>query len=258
MARYKSTCVPILQLGTPVLPRWETGNSQQPRSTEHELENLTKPSSTRSEGQSDNTKPMVTGGTGTQQPVPSSRDMYWCNNKVYTEPLQTILYEINNWDALDSDKEFYELFHVVANNRNQVLPGSKDLPPPTQIEYEHGVLEPVDIHIRLAGLEIVEGLINPRIGNDKKDIIELLPRKRSPPSLDRKRGVEGWGLHARMGFSVYKFCCWIVVCFLVNVIFVVVWLVCISPTDLQNAFVPAFFVTSALTIGLAVVQSLEK
>ncbi|KAI0427149.1 kinase-like domain-containing protein [Xylaria sp. FL1042] len=291
MARYKPTCVPILQSGTPVLPRWETGNSQQPRSTEHELDNLTRPSSTRSEGQSENIKPVVIGGTDTQQLALSSQDVYWCNDKVYTEPLQTILYEINNWDALHSDKEFYELvncltrhikgwrlsgwlfsvlswkrctqvdfvkFHVVANNRNQVLPGSQDLPPPTQIEYEHGVLEPVDIHIRLASLEIVEGLINPRIGNDKKDIIQLLPRKRNPPSLGRKRGVEGWGLHARMGFSVHKICRWIVICFLIVVIFVVVWLVYISPTDLQNAFAPAFFVTSLLTLGLAVVQSLEK
>ncbi|KAI8953159.1 hypothetical protein F4801DRAFT_538699 [Xylaria longipes] len=61
-----------------------------------------------------------------------------------------------------------------------------------------------------------------------------------------------------MGFSVHKFCHWIVVCFSVNAAFIIAWLICISPTDLQNAFVPAFVVTTALTIGLAVMQSLEK
>ncbi|GAW14085.1 hypothetical protein ANO14919_034770 [Xylariales sp. No.14919] len=52
-------------------------------------------------------------------------------------------------------------FYVVVNDRDRVLPESKGLPPPTQIEYEHGFPEPFDIQMRLAGIKIVEGLLDP-------------------------------------------------------------------------------------------------
>lgn len=45
--------------------------------------------------------------------------------------------------------------------------------------------------------------------------------------------------------------------FLVNAAFVIAWLICINPTDLQNAFVPAFIVTTALTIGLTNYDAIE-
>ncbi|KAI0973416.1 hypothetical protein F4678DRAFT_26520 [Xylaria arbuscula] len=295
LSRYKPACIPILESGTPVLPCWETERSgpvaRQPHKLGIELENLTTLSSRRPDGQLGSTSLKDVEQTGIQPSSLPSKDVYWCNDKVFTEPLQTILYEIDDWDSLQSDEDFYKRvnqltrqikgrplqawlssflswkrcakvdfvkFYVVVNDRDQVLPGSIGLPPTTQIEYEHGIPEPFDIQMRLAGIEMVEGLLNPHIGVHKKDIIQLLPRRRKPPSLDRKKGVEGWGIHAKMQFSAHKFCRWIVVCFLANAAFVTVWLVCIKPTDLQNAFVPAFIVTTALTIGLAMIQSQEK
>ncbi|KAI0445157.1 kinase-like domain-containing protein [Xylaria telfairii] len=296
LSRYKQTCIPVLEPDTPVLPQWKTKRSgiatRYPRGSKHDLKSLATLPTGGIFWHWGITRPMFAAATSIiPQASPSNKEVYWCHDKVYTEPLQTILYEVDHWDSLQCDKDFYKRvnqltrqtkgrslpgwllsalswkrctqvdfvkFYVVVNNRDQVLPESKEVPPITQLDYEHGVLEPLDIHMRLAGLEIVEGLLDPRIGADKKDIIKLLPRKRNPPLLNRKRGVEGWGLHARMGFSVHKFCRWIVVCFLANAAFVIVWLVCINPTDLQNAFVPASIVTTALTIGLAVMQSLEK
>ncbi|KAI0545792.1 kinase-like domain-containing protein [Xylaria curta] len=322
---YKSTCVPIFESGTPIVPSFERENLElmmrQPRSPEHNLENLTTqylprwvrrifgstvhrpcnpdhdlenlntPSPRKSDRHLGNTGSAASVETSRSQSSHPTKDVYWCNDKVYTEPLQTMLYEVNDWDSLQYDENFYGRvnevtrsshggilrgwlfsllswkrctrvdfvkFYVVINDRNQVLRDSEDLPPPTQKDYEHGVPTPREVHMRLASLEIVQGLIDPRIGAEKDDIIRLLPRKKNPPSLLRKQGVEGWGLHARMGFSVHKFCGWIIVCFLINAAFVIVWLICINPTDLQNAFVPAFIVTTALTIGLATMQGLER
>ncbi|KAJ4199876.1 hypothetical protein NW767_007856 [Fusarium falciforme] len=85
----------------------------------------------------------------------------------------------------------------------------------------------------------------------------MLPKKLNPPPLVKEMGQIGWGLHAKMGFSQRRLLYWMVFCLVFNVIFVVLWLVYINPTDLQNAFVPTFIATVAVTIGLGVVQMSE-
>ena len=128
------------------------------------------------------------------------------------------------------------------------------LPPTSGGEYEHFVPRPHDVHMRAAGEQMVFGLRNPKMARGETTIVRMLPKKINPPPFVKKMGQAGWGLHAKMGFSARKFLAWILVCVVINAIFVIVWLTKISSTDLQNAFVPATIVTAALTFGLAIIQ----
>jgi hypothetical protein len=112
--------------------------------------------------------------------------------------------------------------------------------------------------MKLLAKQLVSGLHHPRVARGEHTMIGILPRKDNPPALPLDMGTKGWGLHAKRSFHVRKFLWWLVGVFLVNAVFVVLWLVCVSPTDLQNAFVPGTIVLAFFTLGLAVLQMYEK
>ena len=112
--------------------------------------------------------------------------------------------------------------------------------------------------MRLLAKQIVRGLHHPRAARGEDTMKLGLPRKTTPPALLLHMGTKGWGLHAKRSFHVRKFLWWLVVMFLLNAVFVALWLVYISPTDLQNAFVPGMIVLTAVTVGLGVLQMYEK
>lgn len=132
-----------------------------------------------------------------------------------------------------------------------------ELPPASAKGYRHSVPLPHDIQMRAAGVQMVFGLSDPSKARGEKTIIDMLPKKVNPPPFAKKVKEPGWGLHAKMGFSQRRLLVWLLFCFVSNGIFVSLWLVYISKTDLQNAFVPTSVATFAMTLGLAVLQMPE-
>jgi hypothetical protein len=108
--------------------------------------------------------------------------------------------------------------------------------------------------MRAAGLQMVFGLRDPKKGSRETTIIDMLPKKTNPPPFPRRISEPGWGLHAKMGFSQRRFLAWLLFCIVLGGIFVVVWLIFINPTDLQNAFIPSFLFATLLTIAMGLLQ----
>ncbi|KAF5599972.1 serine threonine kinase [Fusarium pseudoanthophilum] len=145
-------------------------------------------------------------------------------------------------------------FLVIWENKDQVNPIQKELPPPATPFYDHSVPLPHDFHMRAAGLQIVFGLRDPTKGRGETTIISMLPKKRNPPPFSKRISEPGWGLHAKMGFSQRRFLAWLLFCIILGGIFVVIWLVFINPTDLQNAFIPSFLFAALLTLAMGLLQ----
>ncbi|UPK95247.1 hypothetical protein LCI18_006182 [Fusarium solani-melongenae] len=286
--RYKPMCLPRTTRNTPILPvaNQPAGSSTQ-RSTNIPLSNISQPGGTNSQHAPGN---VALGGavqsSTTQQSSGLSRDIYWCIEKIFTEPTENHLFSIPNSEDLKDDKELYDQvnkaissarcwiwrlfswkrctevefleFCVVRRDDSEVDPMKTGLLPLVAArDYTHAVPPPHDVQMRAARKQMVLGLMYPSKGKGKKTIISMLPKKLNPPPLLREMGQVGWGLHAKMGFSQWRFPYWLIFCFVFNIVFVVLWLVYISPTDLQNAFVPTFIATVAVTIGLGVVQISE-
>lgn len=105
--------------------------------------------------------------------------------------------------------------------------------------------------------QMISGLADPKRGKDETTN-SMLPQKLKPPPLAQEMGEQGWGLHVKTGIVLWKFLCWMILPpAIMSLIFMVLWLVYINPTDLQNAFVPATIVTALLALGLAVIQMSE-
>ncbi|KAH6967782.1 kinase-like domain-containing protein [Ilyonectria sp. MPI-CAGE-AT-0026] len=292
--RYKPTCLPRTTNNTPLLP---VANNQA-GSSRHGVVNIPlntmgQPANMGSQPTHGNAPlPGITGHPTMPLPTPgASKDMYWCVEKVFTEPAETHLFPIINTDTLNDDQELYRQvnraigssvgssrtrwilrrlswkrctkvefvkFVVVWRDRDQVALMQTGLPPTSVREYEHSVPQPYDVHMRAAGEQMVFGLKDPKLAEGETTIINMLPKKVNPPPFVKQMGQEGWGLHVKMGFSQRRFLAWLLICTVLNAIFVIIWLTKINPTDLQNAVVPATIATVALTFGCTVMQMAEE
>ncbi|KAL6399804.1 serine/threonine protein kinase [Ilyonectria robusta] len=292
--RYKPICLPRTTNNTPLLP---VANNQA-ASSQHgffniPLNTMGHPANIGSQPTHGNAPlPGIMGHPSTPLPTPGpSKDMYWCVEKVFTEPAETHLFPIVNTNTLNDDQELYRQvnraigssvgssrtrwilrrlswkrctkvefvkFVVVWRDRDQVSLMQTGLPPTSDRDYEHSVPQPYDVHMRAAGEQIVFGLKDPKLAEGETTIINMLPKKVNPPPFVKQMGQAGWGLHVKMGFSQRRFLAWLLICTVVNGIFVIVWLTKINPTDLQNAVVPATIATVALTFGCTVMQMAEE
>lgn len=294
LERYKPACLPRTTNNTPLLP---VANNQA-ASSQHGFVNIPlstmgQPANIGSQPTHCNAPPLgTTGHPPTPLPTPgASKDMYWCVEKVFTEPAETHLFPIVNTNTLNDDQELYRQvnraigssvgssrtrwilrrlswkrctkvefvkFVVVWRDRDQVSLMQTGLPPTSVRDYEHSVPQPYDVHMRAAGEQMVFGLKDPKLAQGETTIINMLPKKVNPPPFVKQMGQEGWGLHVKMGFSQRRFLAWLLICTVVNAIFVTIWLTKINPTDLQNAVVPATIATVALTFGFTVMQMAEE
>ncbi|EEU36747.1 uncharacterized protein NECHADRAFT_86595 [Fusarium vanettenii 77-13-4] len=287
--RYKSMCSPITTNRIPLLPVANPSTS----SSRHVPATVPSNAAFRSGGT--NSPPtlgnVALGGAAVRSsaalptPVPT-KDMYWCVEKTFTEPTENHLFPILNSETLHDDEELYRQvnkairsacgwigllfswkrctavdfieFCVVWKHGSQVDPMKVGLLPPSSAQdYTHSVPNPHDVHMRAAGKQIVGGLRSPMKGRGDTTITAMLPKKLNPPPFAREMGQVGWGLHVKMSFSAWRFIYWLILCFVLNFVFVALWLVYITHTDLQNAFVPATISTAALTFGLFVIQMSE-
>ncbi|RBA18502.1 serine/threonine protein kinase [Fusarium proliferatum] len=277
--RYKATCFPVTTNNIPLLPLTRQGLKAQ---------QATKPSShmqSASLGQPSQSSPSTNILAANAPPAVKTsvdtKDIYWCIERNFTEPTEIYLSPIENAEMLDDEQLFRQVnkaisstegwvrrlfswkrcteidfvqFLVIWENKNQVNPIQKELPPPTTPFYDHSVPLPHDFHVRAAGLQMVFGLRDPKKGRGETTIVDMLPKKRNPPPFSKRISEPGWGLHAKMGFSQRRFLAWLVFCIVLGGIFVVAWLVLINPTDLQNAFIPSFLFAALLTIAMGLLQ----
>ncbi|KAF5548340.1 serine threonine kinase [Fusarium phyllophilum] len=210
-----------------------------------------------------------------------TKDIYWCIERNFTEPTEIYLSPIQNAEKLDDEQLFRQVnkaigstegwirrlfswkrctaidfvqFLVIWENKDQVNPIQKELPPPATPFYNHSVPLPHDFHMRAAGLQMVFGLRDPKKGRGETTIIDMLPKKRNPPPFSKRISEPGWGLHAKMGFSQRRFLAWLCFCIILGGIFVVFWLVFINKTDLQNAYIPTFLFAALLTVAMGLLQ----
>lgn len=107
--RYKPTCLPRTTRNTPILPiaNQSPGSSTQ-ASTNIPLNNISQPGAINNQ----NTPGNVTLGgavqsSTAQQSSNPSRDMYWCIEKIFTEPTENHLFPILNSEDLKDDEDLY-------------------------------------------------------------------------------------------------------------------------------------------------------
>ncbi|KAF5692856.1 serine threonine kinase [Fusarium denticulatum] len=276
--RYKVTCFPVTTNNVPLLPLTRQSlNAQQaskPSSSTQPI-NLGQPS------QSLGTNAMASTISSVLRTTINTKDICWCIERNFTEPTEIYLSPIPNAETLDDEQLFLQVnkaigstegwirrffswkrctaidfvqFLVIWENKDQVNPIQKELPPPATPLYNHSVPLPHDFHMRAAGLQMVFGLRDPKKGRGETTIIDMLPKKRNPPPFSKRISEPGWGLHAKMGFSQRRFLAWLAFCIVLGGIFVVLWLVSINPTDLQNAFIPSFLLAALLTLAMGLLQ----
>lgn len=107
---YKPMCLPRTTRNTPILPvvNQPAGSSTQ-RSTNIPLNNISQSGSTNSQHAPGN---ITLGGTvqssTAQQSSGLSRDMYWCIEKIFTEPTENHLFSILKSEDLEDDKDLYD------------------------------------------------------------------------------------------------------------------------------------------------------
>lgn len=85
--------------------------------------------------------------------------------------------------------------------------------------------------------------------------LPMIPKKREQ-RLNFLLGSQGWGLHAVQGFSITKILTWIASLTSLGVVFIIMWLVFINKTDLQNAFIPVGFFMTMIALALGIPQLL--
>ncbi|KAK2692548.1 hypothetical protein QWA68_007421 [Fusarium oxysporum] len=277
--RYKATCFPVTTNNTPLLPLTQQSlKAQQVAKPSSSMQptNLGQPSQS-----SLGTNVLATNVPPTVKTSVDTKDIYWYIERNFTEPTEIYLSPIQNAQTLDDEQLFHQVntaigstegwirrlfswkgctaidfvqFLVIWESKDQVNPIQKELPPPATPFYNHSVPLPHDFHMRAAGLQMVFGLRDPKKGSGETTIIDMLPKKTNPPPFPRRISEPGWGLHAKMGFSQRRFLAWLFFCIVLGGIFVVVWLVFINPTDLQNAFIPSFLFATLLTIAMELLQ----
>ncbi|KAK0516178.1 hypothetical protein JMJ35_000781 [Cladonia borealis] len=210
-----------------------------------------------------------------------SKEIYWCVDKVWTEPSQTLLQsstQIHNDNALYKflyqgymqvqgwigrmfswkmciDLNFVQ-FCRLSNNGDRVIRLATGLPPHALTNYEFHRFEPESVHMAIAAKQIVTGMYeNTDFPDLAKENLQMVPQNIACP-LGSQKGVEGWGMYAIHGYSLRKILYWIVAITVLGLVFVILWLSFVDKTDLQNAFVPAMFLSTMIFMGLAVPQVL--
>ncbi|KAI1390684.1 kinase-like domain-containing protein [Hypoxylon trugodes] len=285
---YKLTCVPIFGGGEPILPL--STQQAKVKSTAAHTQGSSAPPSQPTQSTNNSSQEQVQNNPSLTSTPGQSKQLYWCVDRVFSEPLQTVLFPIREIQGLQDDEQFYlkvnkrfnkvrggkargwvtdffswkrctEVnfikFHVVKDNSDRVFPTAQELPPSGR-GYEHQIKYPKEVHMQMAAIQMVTGLMYPKEARGEKTMITILPRKLVPPTVEKIMGAEGWGLHAKMGFSILKIARWFISCSILSVIFAGLWLGFVSNTDLQNAFIPTTVLFSIITLFLAIPQVMEK
>ncbi|CZR59541.1 uncharacterized protein PAC_09435 [Phialocephala subalpina] len=254
---YRPSCVPIsLVPAPPTLP----------------LHNLN-PSSSSTQGQSGYQRAQVPYQSRTVPPSPvggtntpssghgrSQRKLASVPSKMRNTSATTVL-SVNalqrNTIASAAGKDRYfpgndvlELSSLMVYDREaRVIKMSIGLPPPDPNRPER-------VHMAIAAEQLIIGMSYPEKFSGSSSTISMIPKSTRPP-LPLDAGSEGWGLHGLQRFSLMKILAWVIGLWIFGLVFVILWLVFVSKTDLQNTFIPFTFLASMVMLGLGVPQLLD-
>lgn len=132
-----------------------------------------------------------------------------------------------------------------------------DIGLPDKTDYEYELFNPVAVHMEIAAKQLIMGMDKPiRHQGQAVGTLAMIP-KRTNLTLGHQMGEEGWGLHAVQGYSFKKILVWVIALTVLGLFFVFFWLLFVDKTDLQNAFVPATFLSTMIFMGLAIPQMLR-
>ena len=114
-----------------------------------------------------------------------------------------------------------------------------------------GQLDP-DIHMKIIGKVILEGLATPHLGRGSRTVLSGIPKRPAPPVLARKARASGWAFHAGQGLCPRRILYWTHAIIAFGVAFVPFWLGSIKELDLQNAFAPVTFLATLVMLWLCI------
>ena len=215
----------------------------------------------------------------------SQDEIYWCVDKAWSEPRSIKLCSLmRKYPEIRDDESLYNLlvkeynrvrtwkgrllswksclgidfikFVRTSTGRDKVIRLQTGLPPASPPIYKILRLLPEESHMQVAAEELIAGMYQPIKGRDRTASLDMVPKRIRIDSTDYTN-LEGWGMHARPRFSLWKILAWIAFLAVLGLTFVVFWLVFIDETDLQNAFVPFTFLSTMIMIGLGVPQFLD-
>ncbi|KAF1955090.1 hypothetical protein CC80DRAFT_549806 [Byssothecium circinans] len=275
-SRYMQNCLPLESNGAPLLPVAEPRNTGGSNASNRQDESQT---TSRSSVPPGSASPTNTVGSSASRADPNppldpntkpAKEVYLCADRVRAEPSETILSQILEVGPITNDATFYrrakevlarasggrlrkllsgktysiiDFFFMVWDNRDQVLASHIDKLPDPLTGYDCKVANPRDIHMRLAGIQMIAGLRHPeKSAATETTVLKMIPKKYTPPCLRRKLGSEGLGLHAKRGFSSIKIVLWVVVTQILGL----------------DAFIPVTFMTSPVVVGLGIPQLLVE
>jgi hypothetical protein len=96
------------------------------------------------------------------------------------------------------------------------------------------------------------GFLNPEFGINQTMVLNGIPKRESPPPLERKARNGGWSFCTGQGLSMWRISAWCLAITIIVIVFVPFWLLLVDDLDLQNAFVPVTFLTSPVVIWLGI------
>lgn len=99
---------------------------------------------------------------------------------------------------------------------------------------------------------ILEGIRKPELGRGERTVLSGIPKLKTPPGLEKKALISGWGFHAGQGPCSVKIFGWLSTVLTFGLAFIPIWLASINKIDLQNAFAPVTFLVTllGLIVGL--------
>ncbi|KAF1846869.1 kinase-like protein [Cucurbitaria berberidis CBS 394.84] len=277
---YMKSCVPLKDPSTPTVPsRAYTPGSHSAGQSQAMSPKPSPPgsSSGTSSLQPPGSYPLITITTKPPNPSNGLRELYWCVEQPWLT-LKTIRRSVTHENCLHNDQsliqnlrreydrirgwkgrifswktcqnvEFVKFFnHVPHQDIVEVI--EHGLPKPT--DYEYKIVHDEAIHRKMAARQICDGMANAE--NIRGDFTVLMLPKHVKHIDNWEGGTQAWGMYAVPDWALWKFLIWFGALTTLGLGFIVFWLVFISKTDLQNAFVPAMYITAMVMIALGIPQ----
>ncbi|KXX81090.1 hypothetical protein MMYC01_202799 [Madurella mycetomatis] len=203
------------------------------------------------------------------------RESYLCVDRCWTSAVETKLSTIDSIDTLADDYAFFiealtvlscaqgnwlqrffswksfahvnlSKFHFLFNNSDRIKSFDwrtlENQPDILCQGYEYTCLcTEIRIHMQIMAQIILEGIRNPELGRGNRTVLSGIPKLKTPPGLEKKALISGWGFHAGQGPCVVKIFGWLSTILAFGLAFIPIWLASIDKMDLQNAFAPVSF-----------------
>jgi hypothetical protein len=163
-------------------------------------------------------------------------------------------------------------FAFVYDDEPLVVKTRDGLPPLAALEpggamtlprYEYLEIPPPTTHMKITAKQIIKGLKGKDAQDGSTSTLDAVPKHlfaTSGTQLYQARGMgwkqykHAWEICAVQGWALHKILLSMLMTLIIGLGFLVVWSVCISKTDLQNASVPLFLMLTLVCIIFGICQ----